>query len=76
MMLSPSSATGSRRTYDFRDYQPVDVAVVLFDIQSHVSIDGREPSLAEAKQLYSRWFGVDPNCGRWVRSSSRSSAVR
>ena len=49
------------------DYQPTDVAVVLFDIQSHVSIDGHEPSLDEAKRLYLRWFGTapDPDTG-WV----------
>ena len=69
---TPPSA-GRRRTYDFRDYQPVDVAVTLFAIQSHVSIDGHEPSLDEAKQLYSRWFCVDPNCDRGIRTQSLSS---
>ncbi len=54
----------------FRNYQPADTAVVLFDIQSHVSIDGHEPSLDEAKRLYLRWFGT---AGRVTSLSSARS---
>ena len=48
---------------DTHHYNHLDVAVVLFDIQRHISINGNEPSLDEAKALYHRWFLVDPDDG-------------
>ena len=36
----------------------LDIDVVLSDIRRHVSIDGREPSMVEAKALYRHWFIV------------------
>ena len=51
---------------EINDHMPTDVAVTLFAIQSCVSIDGREPSLDDAKHLYSRWFGTDPDGGQQV----------
>ena len=39
----------------------VDTAMVLFDIRRHVSMDGRDPNLAEAKALYRRWLRADPD---------------
>jgi len=35
-----------------------DIAIVVFDLQEHVSIDCREPTLAEALDMYERWFRV------------------
>ncbi len=52
--MTPRANT--RSTADLRDYQPLGVAVILFDIRRHVNIDGREPTLAEAQALYLRWI--------------------
>ena len=43
---------------DLRDYTN-GTALVLFDIRRHVSINGRTPTLDEAKRFYARWLGVD-----------------
>ena len=43
---------------DLRNYQ-TGTALVLFDIRRHISIEGREPTLAEAKRLAARWLRVD-----------------
>ena len=47
-------------------HQVSSAAVVLFDIERHISIHRREPNLVEAKALYRRWCGVDPDSGEAV----------
>ena len=55
------AAERTRPVADLRDYQSTGIAVTLFDIRRHVSINGREPNALEAKRLYMRWFRVDPD---------------
>ena len=42
-----------------RDCQPTHISVVLFNIRRYVVMpNGHEPTVTEARELYSRWFGV------------------
>lgn len=55
-LTSPSA--DRHRAYDFRNYQAAGSTIVLFDIRRHVvTVNGTEPTLAEAENLYRRWFG-------------------
>lgn len=56
--MSVVSAVASNHHYGDPIERHYNHAVVVFDIQRHIHIDRREPTLRESKALYRCWFGA------------------